>query len=200
MLLAQEIAAPELPQWVVPAAVALAAFVAVSIAFRMWLAARRRRPKGAPISLEIDVNDLGNAGPPAGGPALSVHHVPVRMALLVLAPVGRGRELPRADELPHLLDNAVPGLGQLLVAHGTRIKLWPPQLSTQGFIAALFANVKLPGDRGKGTPWCTVVGKFTARERGYLAGLILCAAAPNSLGQVTLQRDTDWLDVLQVKA
>ncbi len=123
----------------------------------------------------------------------------MRLALVVLAPVGRGNELPPAAELPKLLDSAVPGLGGLLAAHGTRIKLWPPQLSTHGFAAALFGNVRLPGDRGKGTPWCTVAGKFMAGGRGFLAGLVLRAAAANNLGQMTLQSDTDWLDALRVK-
>jgi hypothetical protein len=198
MIFAQEILDPELQRLLIPAAGVLLALVAMAVALRMWTRLRRRRPVGEPQSLEINVAALGDAGPPAGGPALSVHHVPVRLALLVLAPVGRGSELPRASELPQLLDNAVPGLGRLLGPHGTRIKLWPPQLSTHGFAAALFANVRLPGDRGKGTPWCSIAGKFMARERGYLAGLVLRAAAPNSLGQLTLERDTDWLDALRI--
>ena len=200
MIFAQELVDAERLRWVVPAAVALAVLVAMGVAFRMWRAARRRRRTvGEPLWLEINVDELGPAGPPAGGPALLVHHVPVRLTLLVLAPIGRGSQLPRAGELSQLLDNAVPGLGGLLAAHGTRIKLWPPQLSTTGFAAALFANVRLPGDRGKGTPWCTIVGKFMAGQRGFLAGLVLRAASANSLGQMTLERDTDWLDALRVK-
>jgi hypothetical protein len=200
MILAQELAPPEVQQWILPVAGALAALAALWIAVRFYRAARaRRRPVSEPLSLEIKIDELGQAGPPVTGPTLTAHHVPVRLALIVLAPVGRGSELPQASELPNLLDCAVPGLGSLLGTHGTRIKLWPPQLSTHGFAAALFGNVRLPGDRGKSTPWCTIAGKFMAGERGFLAGLVLRAAAPNSLGQMTLERDTDWLDVLRVK-
>jgi len=71
MIFAQELVDAERLRWVVPAAVALAVLVAMGVAFRMWRTARRRRrTAGEPLSLEINVDELGPAGPPSGGPAL----------------------------------------------------------------------------------------------------------------------------------
>src|SRR5262245_7191487 len=128
MEIAQTLADLDLSRWIVPAAAVLGALIALWIAAGVYRTMRsRRRPARQVSSLEIQLDDLASDGPPVRGPTLLVHHVPVRLALVVLAPVGRGNELPQVAELPKLLDDAVPGLGRLLAPHGTRIKLWPPQ-------------------------------------------------------------------------
>jgi hypothetical protein len=63
-----------------------------------------------------------------------------------------------------------------------------------------FSNhAALPGDRGKNTPWCSIAGRFEADGQRFLAGLICTAAAPNSLGQIMIQHDGMWLDVLRIR-
>ncbi|MEX0713891.1 MAG: hypothetical protein WD278_16255 [Pirellulales bacterium] len=164
----------------------------------IWL--RRRRPlPTAPRPLDIDLAELGSGGPAAGVPALELYHVPVRVAALVLAPAGRGHDLPPTERLQDLLDAFMPGLARVLHAHHARIKFWPPQLSTQGFANALFAHLRLLGTPGKDSPWCAVAGRFEAEGRALLVGMLLCAATPNNLGHFTFERQAQWLDAVRVK-
>ncbi|MEX2121259.1 MAG: hypothetical protein WD847_16825 [Pirellulales bacterium] len=153
----------------------------------------------APRPLDIDLAELGSGGPMPGVPALELYHVPVRVAALVLAPAGRGHDLPPMERLAALLDAFMPGLARVLHAHHSRIKLWPPQLSTQGFANALFAQQRLLGTPGKDSPWCAVAGRFEAEGRALLVGMLLCAAAPNNLGHFTFERQAQWLDAVRVK-
>jgi hypothetical protein len=181
-------------------AVAAAIVVLIlTIAWRIVAGRRRELPPPAP-DLAIDVTSLPAEGPPAAGPILEHYHVPVRLAAVVLAPTGRGRELPPFDQLPPLIDHIVPGLAQVVAAHRPLIRRWPPQLSAEGFAHTFFAQVKLPGDRGKGTPWCSVAGRFVIGRRPVMAGLVMRAAASNNFSQSIVQREHEWLGILQVKS
>ena len=68
-----------------------------------------------------------------------------------------------------------------------------------GFAHQFFANVRLPGNRGKGTPWSSVAGIFHIEERPVMAGLVLRAARPNSLGETLIDSEEKWLGCLRVK-
>jgi hypothetical protein len=180
----------------------LVALIAVIVAVgAVWFVLRRRQRAAPPPlepNLKIDVGSLSQAGPPAHGPRLEIYHVPVRLAVLVLAPTGRGAELPPNDQLPTIVDEIVPGFMDVLRAHQPEFRRWPGQLSTQGFATTLFANLALPGDRGKGTPWCAMAGRIDAQGKKLLVGLAVCAASPNGLGHINVERETDWLGILRV--
>ena len=94
-----------------------------------------------------------------------------------------------------MIDSLVPGLWAVVQAHGPLVRCWPFQLSTQGFTNSFFNNVQLPGDRGKGTPWSAVAGRFEVGTRQLLAGLVCVADRPNSLSQMTVAHVGQWLDV-----
>ena len=83
-----------------------------------------------------------------------------------------------------LADNIVPGLAQFSNFIKPLVRQWPAQLSTQGFSNTLFANLRLPGEHGKGTPWSVIAGRFEVGGQNILAGLVLRAAGPNSLRSV----------------
>ena len=118
--------------------------------------------------------------------------------MAVLAPVGRGAVAPSADAVSEILAQIVPGIDSVAAAHGAAVKIWPAQLSSQGFLHQFSVNIGLPGDAGKGTPWCSVCGRFEAINTPYLAGLLLCAAKANSLGQFLVERESQWPDMLRV--
>ena len=161
---------------------------------------RRRAPAlPPPIDLTIDLAKLGDGGPPAGNLSLELYNVPVRLAALIVAPAGRGAQLPAGMEPRALAEEIVPGLTEIVELHKTRLYEWPAQLSTQGFSNVLFANVRLPGDRGKGTPWSVIAGRVEAGQQSFLAGVVVCAGAPNSLGQFVMERPGQWLDLLRVR-
>jgi hypothetical protein len=175
--------------------------IIVVVAVVLWLLiGRRRRDLAEPRDeLAIDVASLGIEGPSAAGPRLEVYNVPVRLVVLVLAPVGRSGRIPVKDRLPGVVEQLVPGLMPILNIHRPEFRCWPPQLSWQGFTQAFFAKVRLPGDAGKATPWCGVAGRFEADGRKLLAGMVFCADEPNGLSQIIIERDAQWLDALRIR-
>ncbi len=177
----------------------VAGALVVLVAVVRWSRARRGRAPVPTVDLSLDVEALPAEGPPPGGPQLTFYSLPVRLAAVVLAPVGIESELPAERALAEVVDQLVPGLMEVLVAHQPVFCRWPPQVSTQGFTKAFFSNVALPGDRGRGTPWCSVAGKFEAEGRPYLVGLVCRAERPNSYGQVVVEKLGGWLDVLQAR-
>jgi hypothetical protein len=106
--------------------------------------------------------------------------------------------LPATEQLPDLVNRLLPNMMRVLSAHRPAFRRWPAQLSSQGFSHAFFRNVALPGDRGKGSPWCAIAGKFSGSGQTYLAGLVCCAQDSNSLGQVIVEHEGQWLDVLRI--
>jgi hypothetical protein len=78
------------------------------------------------------------------------------------------------------------------------VRRWPAQLSATGFAHSFFKYAHLPGDSGKDTPLSAVAGPFRAGGQALMAGLVLCAEKPNSLGQTTLDMHEKWLGCLRV--
>jgi len=158
-----------------------------------------RRVEPPPVDLTIDIRRFPAGGPPEHGPQLQIYGTPVRLTAIVLAPAGRNSSLPAQDRLPQLLEALLPGLSEVFAVHEPELRCWPSQLSTQGFTHSFFNFVPLPGDRGKGSPWCCVAGRFETGSQQLLAGLVCCAASPNSLSQIVVQHEGQWMDVVRVK-
>ena len=148
----------------------------------------------------LAVASLPPAGPPHSGPDFQFYGTPVRLSGYVIAPVGRSGEIPADDRLADVVDHLIPGMTGVIAAHRPIIRVWPPQISSQGFTAAFFNKAPLPGDRGKGTPWCSAAGKFSSGGRQYLVGVLCCAAEANGLSQVIVEHDGKWHDVLRVRS
>jgi hypothetical protein len=179
------------------AAVALAGVTILVLVTRLRRGARERlRPA---TELLVDVASLDDSGPSAEGPHLEIYGTPVRLAVIVVAPAGRHGHLPPPGVLPGLMERLVPGLTEVIALQQPKICRWPAQLSSQGFAHAFFNQVALPGDRGKGTPWCSIAGKVQVGDRSFLAGLVLCSHGSNGLGQVVVQHEGQWLDVLRLR-
>ncbi len=164
------------------------------------LRSRGRKLEPPPVDMRISVGDLPPGGPPEVGPRLEIYGTPVRLAAIVLAPAGRNTQLPSGDALATAIDGLVPELMSVVTAHRPLFRRWPFQLSTQGFTHSFFNNVPLPGEHGKGTPWCCIAGRFQAGDQQLLAGLVCTAGKPNSLAQITIQHAGQWMDVVRVKA
>lgn len=190
--------AVETSWWPLAAVLGAIALLLLVLVAPWWLKRRRRIETNVAPTLKVNVAALPSEGPPSAGPSLRLYNVPVRCAMLVLAPVGRGANQPPADKIAEIIDQVVPGLAAIAEAHHTSIKVWPAQLSSQGFLHQFSVNVGLPGEAGKGTPWSSVCGRFEAQGVPYLVGLLLCAARPNSLGQFYVERESQWPDMLRV--
>ena len=130
---------------------------------------------------------------------MELYNLPVRLAAVVLAPVGRVSDLPPDGQIPLLIEAIIPGLDKMAALHRPLICRWPNQVSARGFAHLFFINAKLPGDGGKGTPWSSVAGVFKLKGQPLMAGLVLRAAAPNSLGQTIIETEHQWLGCLRVR-
>ncbi len=186
---------------------AVAAGVLTLLAAALLIAAfvlLRRKREAAVANDEIDdraidVSSLDAAPPAATGPQLEIYGTPHRVAVVVMAPSGRSGSVPPKKELPALAEFLVPNLGAVLIASQPHYVRWPPQLSTQGFVQSFFNKLSLPGDHGKGSPWCSLAGKLEAHGQLYLIGLVCCAAAPNGLGEITVEHPGEWLQILRTR-
>jgi hypothetical protein len=161
---------------------------------------KRRKPAADAPDLGIDVSSLSAAAPPAAGPSLYCYNVPVRLAAVVLAPAGRVHELPPAQQLADVVNAIVPGLAQVVEFHKPLVRRWPAQLSIRGFANVFASQAKLPGDGGKGTPWCSAAGVVRFDKKPVMVGLVMRAAAPNNLGQAVVEEETQWLSILRTQA
>lgn len=179
---------------------AIVAVVALILLVVLWKILAGRKPAPAPLpDLRIDLASLGTHGPPAKGAALEYQGVPVRLAAIVLAPAGRVRELPPLNALDEVFDAILPGLAAVVAAHRPLVRKWPPQLSQRGFTHQFFSQAKLPGDAGRGTPWCSVAGVFKAQGQSAMAGLVLRCEKANTYGQEVVDREGMWPQTLRVK-
>ena len=179
--------------------VAVALVIVAGVAWKL-LRRRRRGETGPPTSdLVIDVATLPELDPPPKPPILEFYNLPVRLVAIVLAPVGRVRELPSREELPDVIDSILPGLDRVTIAHKPVLRAWPPQVSARGFAHAFFKHVRLPGDHGKKTPWCSVAGRFMVDDTPMMAGLVLRAKSSNRHGQYVMEQEEQWLGVLRIR-
>ncbi|MFT5522380.1 MAG: hypothetical protein ACI9G1_000104 [Pirellulaceae bacterium] len=155
-------------------------------------------------NLTIDIRQLPSHGPASNGlasngPQLELFGTRVRIAVLVIAPAGRGSELPSKFNLPGVIDGVVPGLMELVNLHEPIFRRWPQQLSVQGFVHSFFSNMELPGERGSDTPWASVAGRVQVSGHSLLLGLVLCADESNNIGQLTAEHAGQWLDMLRIR-
>ena len=88
-----------------------ATLLLVSLAVLLFILWRRpAQPESKPLDLIIDVASLDASGPSGEVPQLTYLGKPVRLAAIVVAPVGRSGTIPEADRLLDAVDQLIPGL------------------------------------------------------------------------------------------
>jgi hypothetical protein len=177
---------------------ALAAAIVVYVVWRV-VSGRRRTAAPPPPDLRIDLSALGEAGPPPGPPVVEFYNLPVRIAAIALAPAGRVRDLPPRGQLGEIYEAMAPGLAAVVAAQKPLVRYWPSQLSARGFAQVFFQNVRLPGDRGKGSPWCSAAGLVKVKGQPVMVGLVMRTAADNNLGEVVIDSAEKWLTLIRVR-
>ena len=141
----------------------------------LWRMLRRKKKTAGklPSPLAIDVESLAQPGPPPKDVQIAVYNIPMRLVLVVLAPAGREGKIPPDEMLGDVIDGIAPNLIHAKNLHVPLVRRWPSQLSSQGFTQVFFTNVPLPGDGGKGTPWCSLAGRVETPSGPVLVGLVL---------------------------
>jgi hypothetical protein len=128
---------------------------------------------------------------------LKVHNLPVRLGVVVLAPLGR-LDLPGDEEIPTILDGLVPGLGKFVTDDTPIVRTWPNQVSVGGFANNLALHMQVGGQDLTETPWCLVAGKTRRPDGLLLVTLALAAEASNRLGVIRLDDESQWMQAIQV--
>jgi hypothetical protein len=126
-----------------------------------------------------------------------VYHLPARLRLVVVAPLGKDSRLPR-EGIPHLLELAVPGMGDMLRQDEPRLKVWPGQLSAQGFAVVFHRATRKAEAEGDPSRWVLLAGKVLVGKQPLLLGLGLWTDKPSTLGRITLE-PRQWIDVLRFR-
>lgn len=195
-----EVFGVNLSGWQAFVLIAIAAVVLLSLlVIVIRLFARRQRSGGIETeNLAIDLSSL-DLQPVPHQAYLEVYGVPMRLMVLVLAPAGRSVIFPSRDQLPQTVELLIPRLTSVLDQHQPIYRSWPVQLSPRGFSRSFFANLKLPGDDGKGTRWCGIVGPFDTPGGRLLAGMILLADTPNGYGQIEIEHEGHWHNAVRVQ-
>ena len=177
---------------------ALATLVILIIILKAW-SSRQSGQKLVQPDLTIDLAELGIAAPPAGIKRLEVYGTPVRLRVVVIAPAGRHQANLHPEDVPILLNQFMPGLLDIFQSHEPLCRCWPAQLSSKGFSQSFMNHVSLPGNRGKGTPWTSIVGKFNVSEQVFLIGFACCSENSNSLSQFVVEHEGQWFDTLRIR-
>ena len=158
----------------------------------------RRKPEDVSLVdplrvVDLTVEPLGNSE----RVDLKVHNLPVRLGVVVLAPLGR-IDVPDDEELPSILDGLVPGLGKYITRDKPIIRTWPNQVSVGGFANNLALHMQVGGQDLTETPWCLVAGKTKRPDGLLLVTLALAAETVNRLGVVRLEDESQWMQAIQV--
>jgi hypothetical protein len=164
---------------------------------RALLARRKRKGDSGSRELEIDLDRCPLPVGPPGVRRLTVYHLPVRLRLVVLAPVGKTGDVD-VTAVEKLLDRVLPGLGEVAIDDRPCIRVWPPQISQHGFSAAFHRHTPRAAGRGEPSRWVLVAGRAEVGRQRVMVGLGLWADEPNTIGRVTLGPH-QWLDVLRLQ-
>ncbi len=159
----------------------------------VWL--RRAKPPANPESnLVEDLAKLPPAGKGKRHYQLLVMSQPVRLRLVVVAPVGK-KPIGKVDSV---LEQVFRGLGEVAIDDHPRIRLWPPQFSSVGFAPTFFRLTKRPEPSGRPSRWILLAGQARAGSTPVLIGMAVYADAPTTAGLVTVD-ETQWNEILRVE-
>lgn len=182
--------------WVI---VGIVAVVVICVLLFLFGKKPRRRTRRTDTSLKIDVEALNSRGPDPTAKPLEFYGTPVRLAVVVVAPQGRGISSPNQSQLMAFLDRVVPGFSEVIQTHQPEIVHWGPQLSDDGFLQAFAHNVALPGDKGRSTKWCSIAGPMSVGVGHLLIGCLCVSSDDNMLSHYDVKHDGQWRDMIKIK-
>ncbi len=158
---------------------------------------RREAPPPPKDDLREDLAAI--PAPPAGTAdrKLTIEGVPVRLRLVVVAPAGTAYDL-KPDAIPKLLDRVLPGLEAIVKRDQPRTRIWPKQLSTEGFANTFHRHTPVPEGENAPTRWILVSGRADVGGRQVFVGLGLQAISPTTVGRLRLDTH-EWATTLRIR-
>jgi hypothetical protein len=185
----------EIPPGSGPTLLIVAAVLAIGVAIVVLGRVFRRAPARPDLQSGLRENLAEYPPPPAlGGPRrLTVQGVPGRLRLVVLAPVGQSAAPIEPSAAESILDGVLHGLGAVARADKPRVRVWPPQLSNQGFAPTFHRVVSKPDPEGKPSRWVLLAGPVKTAQRPVLLGLAVWADEETQIGRVNVEPNK-WPD------
>lgn len=173
--------------------------VAIVVLLALWILYRKLFG-GKPDPESALLENLGAYPEPEtdwGPKELTVEGLPVRLRLVVVAPIGKQSGLSQL-EVEAQLEQLVRGMSDILRYDQPKVRVWPPQLSHQGFAVLFHRMMRKPEREKEQSHWVLVAGRTPVGRRKLLVGLALWAEEPTSIGRLTLEPD-QWTNVLRVQ-
>ncbi len=181
----------------------LVVLLAVLLILGTWLKrvgqafVRKRKEHDWDRGFREELDHLPMPVQPPGEPTLAVYHLPVRIRLVVVAPLGKDVQISQA-QVPALLDRVFPDLGRLVLREEPAIRTWPGQVSDQGFNAAFHRRTPKQESEGEPSRWILIAGRAMIGKQPLLLGLALYTDQSSSIGRLNLQ-PLQWLEVLRLR-
>lgn len=147
--------------------------------------------------LEEHLDEYPAPKPSTGDRQLKVEGVPVRLRLVAVAPAGKADEVNEED-VPAMLERVVPGLGEIFRGDEPEVRIWPFQVSYQGFAKHFHRNTIIPEEEGEPTPWVILAGRVKLGKQQIMLGLALVAIKPTTIRRRTLDAH-EWASALRVR-
>jgi hypothetical protein len=173
---------------------ALVAIGVLAVVIRV-LIGRKKTPAGP--NLEEDLGTYPPLKTSGGDRRLTVEGVPVRLRLVVVAPAGKQSEFDQ-EQLEATLEKILPGLGQICKYDKPRVRVWPMQLSYEGFAKHFQRHTLVPQTDDGLSPWIVVAGRAKPGKNQVMLGLALQAIKPTTVGRLTLEAH-EWETKLRVR-
>jgi hypothetical protein len=158
---------------------------------------RRSRPVALDFGSKEKLDDTPLAAEPPGKRRLTVEGVPVRLRLVVIAPVGK-KDTITENAIAERLDRVLWGLGSIYLLDRPGVRIWEPQLSQAGFVAAFHRAMLKREPEGQPTPWILVAGQTPARPQPILLGLAMWGDNVSLIGRLNLEPG-QWANVLRIQ-
>jgi hypothetical protein len=182
---------------------ALLGFIALLLVLIVWAIVSKirgsfDRKEAVPHdNLAEDLESIPAPAPSTGDRRLTVDGVPVRLRLVVVAPSGVDTEI-NAGHVQKLLDHVVVGLGEIAANDKPVVRIWPAQLSYEGFAHAFHRNTPIPEGEHQPSPWVLVAGRAKIGTNNVMLGLGLLSIRPTTLGRRTLKMH-EWPETFRIK-
>jgi hypothetical protein len=157
----------------------------------------RRR---APVPRDDLEEKLAEYPPPATLPSrrqLTYEGISVRLRLVVVAAVGKDHAIDPASAY-RLLDQVLPGLGSIAAHDQAQVRVWPNQVSSEGFRVTFHRSTPVPEGEGQPSHWIPLAGRAKVAGQHVLIGLALWTADKTTLSRRTLEPH-QWALALRIK-
>jgi len=159
--------------------------------------ARKAKNRDWDKGFREDLDNLPMPVQPPGERTLAVYHIPVRLRLVVVAPMGKDMRIS-TEQVPGLLNRVFPELGSIVAREQPAIRIWPAQISDLGFNAAFHRRTPKPEPEGEPSRWILIAGRALLGKQPFLLALAFYSEQPNPIGRLNLQ-PLQWLEVLRMR-